>query len=102
MSEGQAFYNLEPTTEGLLKIVFRRENRGRPGREIELPPLVYDGPLGLAPAKYADLMNLCDRGVIPQDNIHEYSAMFPNRTVRDALNEIDEEDNANYGFSNLE
>ena len=93
VDDGQATYSTRASNDRMIKIMFRRQNRGRPGREIELPPFVYDGPLGLAPAKYKDLMALCDKGVIPQDNRAEYRAMFPDRKVRDELDQTDEEDN---------
>ena len=90
VTEGKALYSTTPYDADLKAIVFRRDQRGRPHRE--LPPPAYAEPIGIAPAKYNDLVNLCDKGVIPVEYRQEYRSMPSNKRVLDELNEADEED----------
>lgn len=59
---------------------------------IHEPQKIYDTPLGINPAKYKDLMNLCSKGIIPGRYHDEYKKMKTEKDVQDALMETDEED----------
>lgn len=57
--EGKALYSTTPYEADLKAIVLFPGKRGRSRQELELPPLAYVEPVGIAPAKYQDLVNLC-------------------------------------------
>ena len=58
------------------------QTRGRQMQNIELPKK-YKRRLEISCAKKADLLSLCNSGVIPEDLHHFYKLIPTNKTIRD-------------------
>lgn len=65
------------------------------GRKVpNEPTAIYPARLPISKKKYTDLVNYCMNGAIPTHYHHEFIDLPNSETVRDALNEADEDEGA--------
>ena len=84
-------YNFEDESKTIIVLRSGHRNTGRFSREFQIKK-AYNGHLSISREKYKDLIDLCQKGIIPEKYHNFYQNLKSDQNVLEPLEDIDEDE----------